>query len=83
MARKPRIKYDYKRLPEPVKVRSGIKVGWYYYADEETAKKAGVLARHNAEIDANLGYDFGYCAPGSVRLIREGEYAGLWEVCHS
>ena len=79
----PRVKYDYKTLPTPIKTRSGIKVGWYYYADEETARKAGNLALHNARIDANLGYDFGYQAPGSVRLIKEGEFAGLWEVCKS
>jgi hypothetical protein len=34
-------------------------------------------AKHNAEICWNLGYDFGYCSPGSITELDDGRY----EVC--
>ena len=45
--------------PKYVKVRSGIKVSWYYYSTLDEAEKAATAARHNAHILARQGYDFG------------------------
>jgi hypothetical protein len=89
----------YLPMPKSVAMRSGCKVGWRYYLDEETAREAGKAARHNGQVDAARGYDFGYCAPGSVerahgswieKLNFESEEIkqqaleqGLWEVCTS
>jgi hypothetical protein len=73
----------YKPMPHEDALRVGIKVQWHYYKDKVVAEAAGKIARHNAEIDAAQGYDFGYQSPGSVRLIDEGQYKGLYEVCAS
>jgi hypothetical protein len=86
MAAKPRKKkYDYRAYPQHQNVRSGCKVSWYYYAKKEDAEKAAEVAKHNAQIQASLGYDFGYQSPGyRVELIGDNwgpEYKGLWEVC--
>lgn len=73
---------DYKQMPEPVKQRTGCKVGWHYYATLEEATAAAEVAAHNRELQLNRGYDFGYCWPGSIDgPMEEGEYAGLYEVC--
>jgi hypothetical protein len=76
-------KLDYWLMPHADGLRVGIKVAWHYYRDEAVAKEAAKTAKHNAVIDAGLGYDFGYQCPGSLRLVKEGEHAGLWEVCAS
>jgi len=58
-------------------MRVGCKVSWNYYdklADAEACSKAAI---HNAEIQESLGYDFGYCSPGSIRQRENGQY----EVC--
>ena len=86
MAAKPRKKkYDYRPYPKHDGLRSGCKVGWYYYRKREDAEKASEAARHNAAIQWELGYDFGYCSPGSIMLVEPGrgpqEYLGMWEVC--
>jgi hypothetical protein len=85
MAKKPRAKtYDYKSYPEYQALRSGCKVSWYYYAKKEDAEKAAEAARHNAAIQASLGYDFGYQSPGYRVELKGAEwpqYQGLWEVC--
>ena len=79
----------YKQMPKWDGQRSGCKVGWKYYKDEAVAKEAQKVALHNAEIDWSLGYDFGYCAPGSIKLIgpdAQGEWVpfiGMFEVCTS
>ncbi len=77
-------KLGYKTMPKSVDFRVGCKVQWQYYATEEEAKAASEIARHNSEIDRSLGYDFGYCSPGSIYLVmEEGRYKGLYEVCTS
>jgi Neuraminidase (sialidase) len=82
MAHKPRKKkYDYRPYPQHQNVRSGCKVSWYYYAKKEDAEKAAEVAKHNAAIQWELGYDFGYCSPGSIRLSDWEDYKGLYEVC--
>jgi hypothetical protein len=86
MANKPRKKkYDYKPYPKEQGLRSGIKVSWQYYAKREDAELASQAAKHNAAIQAELGYDFGYCSPGSIELVGENrgmpQYLGMWEVC--
>lgn len=70
--------FDY---PKYQKHRVGIKVSWYYYANEEDAKKASAVAVQEAQVQMGRGYDFGYCAPGSIALIDKGPFAGLYEVC--
>ena len=86
MAAKPRKKkYDYRSYPKEDNLRSGCKVGWYYYRKREDAELASEVARHNAAIQWELGYDFGYCSPGSIRWIEDEwgpAYKGMWEVCH-
>lgn len=73
---------SYKHYPTPVKFRSGCKVSWKYYTTREEAEEAAKAARHNAEIQWSLGYDFGYCSPGSITEVKaECEYKGLYEVC--
>ena len=77
----------YKAMPPTKIIRSGCKVGWYYYADEAIAKKAAAIALHNSRIDESLGYDFGYCSPGNIRHMPDteeaGQYRNLFEVCVS
>lgn len=72
---------QYMSYPKEVAGRCGIKVSWNYYKTKEEADECAKAARHNARIQESLGYDFGYCCPGSVTLIKEGEHAGLYEVC--
>lgn len=78
-----RKKLGYKPMPPADSERSGCKVGWRYYRNAAIAKEAAKIARHNADIDASLGYDFGFQSPGSLQLIDAGEYEGLYEVCVS
>lgn len=65
--------------PEAIRRETGCKVGWLYYDNEADALEASKAARHNGLIDRDLGYDFGYCSPGSVTKTDNGE----WEVCVS
>jgi hypothetical protein len=74
-------KLDYQRYPDPVAHRSGAKVGWNYYRDREDAEACAAAAKHNASIQESLGYDFGWCAPGSITLMTQGDHTGMWEVC--
>lgn len=66
----------YKDYPPCIDQRSGAKVGWRTYATKRLAEKAAKAARHNAEIQASLGYDFGYQMPGSIDKTAKG-----YEVC--
>ena len=59
-----------KPYPKPVASRSGCKVSWNYYDDEETAKAASAAARHNARVLEEQGYEWGYQSPGSVHLDK-------------
>jgi len=70
MAHKPR---KYKSYPKPQDIETGMKVSWYYYAKEQDAELAAVAARHNAAIKSGLGYDFGYCAPGDISIVKRDE----------
>lgn len=72
---------DYPHTPN---LRSGAKVGWRYYDREIDAMACARAAKINADIKWDMGYDFGYCAPGSIHKIPEdsdGPYAGKFEVC--
>lgn len=77
----------FKNYPEPAATRGGCKVSWNYYKTEEEARACSAAAAWNRDIKADLGYDFGYCWPGTVKLIGgesaygDPQYAGLWEVC--
>lgn len=66
--------------PEPQAIVSGSKVARYYYTNLAQALIAGKMARMEAANLAAQGYDFGYCAPGSVTSINEGPYKGMHEV---
>ena len=85
MANKPKKKYDYKPYPKHDGLRSGCKVSWYYYAKRDDAEKAAIAAKHNAEIQWSLGYDFGYCSPGSIMEVKQEngmpDKLGMFEVC--
>jgi hypothetical protein len=83
MANKPRKKkIDYKSYPKADGLRSGCKVCWHYYRSREDAEAASIAAKHNAAIQWSLGYDFGYCSPGSIEPAQKNsEWAGMWEVC--
>jgi hypothetical protein len=67
----------YMAYPATDDIRSGCKVGWRIYRDRVLAEACAVAARHNAEIKAEQGYDFGYCAPGSITVLDDGRF----EVC--
>lgn len=74
------------RIPYPDYkiIRCGCKVAWRYYDNEADAKTAADAASHNAEIDAGLGYDFGFQSPGTIRAPEPGGkvyHPDLWEVC--
>lgn len=76
------------RMPYPTEQDSycGIKVSWNYYTLKEDADRCAIAARHNADIKASLGYDFGYQCPGTVKLCKsyQGEWEkfnGMYEVC--
>jgi hypothetical protein len=84
MAKKLNPYADWKDYPIPVQTRSGCKVSWNYYENEEDAKACSDAAFHNANIAASQGYDFGYCAPGSIRHVDKTwtDYKeGWYEVC--
>lgn len=62
--------------------RSGCKVGWDTYTDEEEAKAAAVEARKLADSKAMRGYDFGYQWPGSIQHVENHpEHGEVWIVC--
>ena len=62
--------------PKALFTRGGCKVSWMYFADREDAEKASEVARKEAVFVSNLGYDFGYCSPGSITETKDG-----YEVC--
>lgn len=71
----------YQPYPDCDDKRSGCKVGWRYYRDGDKANECAAAAKVNAAIDRGLGYDHGYCEPGSIMQIDKGERAGMFEVC--
>ena len=80
----PKREYDWRSYPEPLEQRSGCKVSWLYYDSREEAETAARAAVHNARISESLGYDFGYCSPGSIDPVPESTVdvrKGKWEVC--
>ena len=60
----------------PISSRGGCKVEWAIYATETEAKDVAAWARKEAARKAGLGYDFGYCVPGSIERVKNG-----FEVC--
>lgn len=81
-------KHTYASYPKEADGRSGCKVGWLYYETEAEAMEAAKAAKHNAQIQWSLGYDFGYCVPGFIRRPEEVQKynrapsgKALWEVC--
>ncbi len=78
-------KLKYIAEPKNDGFRCGCKVSWSYFKTKEAADKAVLIAKNNAEVAWNEGYDFGYQSPGSLRLVPEDgfpeQYRGLYEVC--
>jgi hypothetical protein len=77
-------KSQYRAYPSTDNIRVGCKVGWRYYDRLIDAQECAEAAKHNARIQEGLGYDFGYCSPGSIRKYPDNEpheYAGKFEVC--
>jgi hypothetical protein len=68
----------YRNYPPTDYTRCGCKVGWRTYDTLEDAEKCAEAARWNARIKEDLGYDFGYCAPGSITKVSDGSG---YEVC--
>lgn len=62
-----------KKYPTPVKIESGCKVGWNFYASRSNAEKCADIAKYNAKIRQQQGYDFGLNFPGSIIAV-EGKY---------
>jgi hypothetical protein len=58
-------------------MRTGCKVSWRIYRDRAAAEACAEAAKHNAVRAAELGYDFGYCCPGSIETLDDGRF----EVC--
>lgn len=67
----------YMNYPHTDEIRSGIKVGWRIYAKKADAEKCAKAAKHNAYLQAEKGFDFGYQSPGSIRKLENGKF----EVC--
>lgn len=60
--------------PTPIKSASGCKVGWYTYDNRADAEAASAVARADASRMRNLGYDFGYCIPGTMTERADGTF---------
>lgn len=77
--------YTWATYPEHQARLSGCKVSWRYYDSREDADAAAAAAKHDAEIQWQRGYDFGYCCPGSIQWVGSehscGGESGRWEVC--
>lgn len=61
-----------------IRRESGAKVGWEVYDDEAEARARATgdaLKKERARM-LELGYDFGYCWPGTVDKVADG-----WRVC--
>jgi hypothetical protein len=56
-----------KSYPTPDQIDVGCKVSWHGYKDKDKAEEASKAARHNGEILAAQGFDFGYQSPGEIR----------------
>jgi hypothetical protein len=70
-------KLDWRHYPNEYKYRGGCKVAWHTYRTRKEAEECAEAARHNAVIKESLGYDFGYCSPGSITVLPDGKF----EVC--
>lgn len=70
---------DYLPFPQEDEFRGGCKVSWLIYKDKATAEIAAEIAKHNAQLDAARGYDFGFQCPGTIDELKDGRY----EVCIS
>jgi len=88
MPRKKKTQPVYQPYPKPDAVRSGAKVSWNYYRSPADAVKAAEAARYNAKIKEQQGYDFGYCTPGTTKVMPADtkldtgvRIGGMVEVC--
>lgn len=79
MAKKAKSDNPYMGYPQPDASESGCKVSWNYYRDEAKAKECAIAAAHNRERCIALGFDFGYCWPGNIELIKTpGKFEGMY-----
>ncbi len=63
-----------KQSPPHTRQEVGCKVSWLTFETRKLAEEAAVVARHNAEIDWSLGYDFGYLCPGDITENDDGTF---------
>lgn len=69
--------YPNVRYPKAISRRGGCKVSWMTFDTLKKAEAASKCALVEARYLERLGYDWGYCAPGSITKTAEGHY----EVC--
>lgn len=70
-------KSRYLPTPEYKEIRSGCKVCWRYFETEDEAKAASKIAKHNADLQWDAGYDFGYQCPGAITKMKD-DLQGEW-----
>ncbi len=68
--------HPYNHDQKPASQRVGNKVRWETFATREEAEKCAAWALQEAQIKFEMGYDAGYCSPGSIT-----EKDGKFEVC--
>lgn len=68
------------KYPEAQEYKGGCKVGWRYYVSLDDAQAASEVAVREGMYKADLGFDYGYCSPGSIEKV---ECLGqtLYKVC--
>jgi hypothetical protein len=65
-------KPEWKCYPVSLSTETGCKVGWKVYGELFEAEDCAEAAKFNAKIQESLGYDFGYCSPGSIEKLENG-----------
>lgn len=66
--------------PEGGEYEGGCKVAWLTYSDKASADRASEIALRNATIREAQGFDFGYCAPGSIDTFQK-DGVPMFRVC--
>lgn len=59
----------------------GCKVGWRYFRDKADAEAYAALQNEMRPLQEQLGYDWGYCWPGSITERKDKEGKVEFEVC--
>ena len=51
-------------------IETGYKVSWLFYENENKAKLCSEIAKYNAYLKSQQGYDFGYCYPSHIEVVE-------------